>query len=78
MELHKGAMYPHYICPVCGADLSFTPLEHGDTQPEMSCHYCGLSFGLGDLIENQREGVYAKWRSRWIEYCKRWWARRRL
>jgi hypothetical protein len=77
MELYKGAMYPHYICPVCGADLRFTQLERGGTQPEVSCHRCGLRFGLGDLIENQREGVNAKWRSRWTEYCKRWWARYR-
>jgi hypothetical protein len=62
------------LCPVCGYELDFTPWYVG-TQREMPCPCCGIHFGQDDVIETQRESIYAAWRKRWLSDGGRWWSK---
>jgi hypothetical protein len=63
---------PH-LCPSCGFELHFNP--RGRTpHSEKACPCCGIHFGYDDQLGDP-DAAYARWRERWIDSGKRWWAK---
>jgi len=69
-----------YSCPVCGySGLAAPPRSPvtGGASDEI-CPSCGFQFGFDDdgaHGEPERQSVYARWRSRWIQGGMKWFSR---
>lgn len=66
-----------YTCPACGfGGLANQPWS-GESPSDDICPSCGIQFGYHDARgtdATQRQGIYRKWRERWIAEGMPWHA----
>jgi len=57
-------------CPVCLADLSFSPWR-GESASDELCPSCGIQFGYNDARPDLRNLIYVGWREAWVANGRR-------